>query len=63
LPVVGGTASASPVRKLALNPARLLEPFVSAGISALEPGPGMGSFTLELARLVGPGGRVVAVDV
>ena len=29
----------------------------------LEPGPGMGFFTLELARLVGPAGRVVAVDV
>jgi SAM-dependent methyltransferase len=29
----------------------------------LEPGPGMGFFTLELARLVGPTGRVIAVDV
>jgi SAM-dependent methyltransferase len=29
----------------------------------LEPGPGMGFFTLELARLVGPRGRVIAVDV
>jgi SAM-dependent methyltransferase len=28
-----------------------------------EPGPGMGFFTLELARLVGSRGRVVAVDV
>ena len=29
----------------------------------LEPGPGMGFFTLELARRVGPQGRVIAVDV
>lgn len=29
----------------------------------LEPGPGMGFFTLELLRLVGNRGRVVAVDV
>jgi ubiquinone/menaquinone biosynthesis C-methylase UbiE len=29
----------------------------------LEPGPGMGFFTLEAARLVGPKGRVVAVDL
>jgi SAM-dependent methyltransferase len=29
----------------------------------LEPGPGMGFFTLELARLVGISGRVIAVDV
>ncbi len=32
-------------------------------MTALEPGPGMGFFTLELARLVGATGRVVAVDV
>jgi ubiquinone/menaquinone biosynthesis C-methylase UbiE len=32
-------------------------------MTVLEPGPGMGFFTLELARLVGPSGRVVAVDV
>jgi SAM-dependent methyltransferase len=29
----------------------------------LEPGCGMGFFTLDLARLVGPTGRVVAVDL
>jgi len=32
-------------------------------MTVLEPGPGMGFFTLELARLVGPQGRVVALDV
>ncbi len=32
-------------------------------MTVLEPGPGMGFFTLELARLVGPSGRVVAVDI
>jgi len=32
-------------------------------MTVLEPGPGMGFFTLELARMVGPSGRVVAVDV
>jgi SAM-dependent methyltransferase len=58
-----GPLLASPVRKLAMSPVRLLEPFVSAGMAALEPGPGMGFFTLELARLVGPSGRVVAIDV
>ncbi len=29
----------------------------------LEPGPGMGFFTLEMARRVGPKGRVLAVEV
>ncbi len=45
------------------DPAAILRPFVTAGMTVFEPGPGMGFFTLELARLVGPRGRVVAVDV
>jgi ubiquinone/menaquinone biosynthesis C-methylase UbiE len=32
-------------------------------MTVLEPGPGMGFFTLELARLVGVSGRVIALDV
>jgi ubiquinone/menaquinone biosynthesis C-methylase UbiE len=52
-----------PIRRLAHDPAAILAPFVRAGMTVLEPGPGMGFFTLELARLVGPMGRVVAVDV
>jgi SAM-dependent methyltransferase len=32
-------------------------------MTVLEPGPGMGFFTLELGCLVGPSGRVVAVDI
>ncbi len=32
-------------------------------MTVLEPGPGMGFFTLELARLVASSGRVVAVEV
>lgn len=58
-----GYLLASPLRKLAQDPGRLLKPFVRSGMTVLEPGPGMGFFTLELARLVGPEGRVVAVDV
>ena len=58
-----GYLLASPIRKLMQDPARFLQPYVRAGMTVLEPGPGMGFFTLELARLVGPEGRVVAVDV
>jgi ubiquinone/menaquinone biosynthesis C-methylase UbiE len=32
-------------------------------MTVLEPGPGMGFFTLPLAQMVGPSGRVIAVDV
>ena len=32
-------------------------------MTVLEPGPGMGFFTIELARRVAPSGRVIAVDL
>lgn len=54
---------ASPIRKIWQDPAKILSPHVSEGQSVLEPGPGMGFFTLELAKLVGPSGRVYAVDL
>lgn len=58
-----GWILASPIRKLWQDPRRILAPHVREGMTVLEPGPGMGFFTLELARLVGPAGRVVAVDI
>lgn len=53
----------SPLRKYGQNPHDILAPYVREGMTVLEPGPGMGFFTLELARLVGASGRVIAVDV
>jgi ubiquinone/menaquinone biosynthesis C-methylase UbiE len=53
----------SPVRRLFQDPDRILAPYVTAGMYALEPGPGMGFFTIPLARLVGGAGRVFAVDI
>ncbi|MBE0607173.1 MAG: class I SAM-dependent methyltransferase [Deltaproteobacteria bacterium] len=54
---------ASGLRRLVQDPAAILRPYVAEGMAVFEPGPGMGFFTLELARLVGSGGKVVAVDV
>jgi SAM-dependent methyltransferase len=45
------------------NPGEIVAPYVREGMTVLEPGPGMGFFTLDLARLVGASGRVVAVDI
>ncbi|MGA3161103.1 MAG: class I SAM-dependent methyltransferase [Terracidiphilus sp.] len=45
------------------SPEKLLVPYVREGMTVLEPGPGMGFFTLLLARMVGSTGRVVAVDI
>ena len=58
-----GYLLASPLRRLWQDPQKVLAPFIREGMTVLEPGPGMGFFTLELARLVGPSGRVVAVDI
>ena len=58
-----GYLLASPVRRLMYTPDRILAPYVREGMVVLEPGPGMGFFTLDLARMVGPAGRVVAVDI
>jgi ubiquinone/menaquinone biosynthesis C-methylase UbiE len=54
---------ASPLRQWFLDPEKILRPYVKEGMTVLEPGPGMGFFTLPLARLVGPSGRVIAVDL
>ena len=53
----------SPLRRWRQDPHELLSPYVRQGMTVLEPGPGMGFFTLELARLTGESGRVIAVDI
>jgi ubiquinone/menaquinone biosynthesis C-methylase UbiE len=54
---------ASPLRRWMQDPQAILNPYVHEGMIVLEPGPGMGFFTIPLARLVGLSGRVVAVDL
>jgi ubiquinone/menaquinone biosynthesis C-methylase UbiE len=58
-----GYLLASPVRRLMQNPEELLRPYVWSGMTVLEPGPGMGFFTIPLAQMIGEAGRVVAVDI
>jgi ubiquinone/menaquinone biosynthesis C-methylase UbiE len=53
----------SPLRRLVQDPGAILAGHVREGMTVLEPGPGMGYFTLEAARRVGERGRVVAVDL
>ncbi len=53
----------NPLRRLAQGPTRVLGPFVWPGMLVVEPGCGMGFFTIDLAPMVGPHGRVVAVDL
>jgi len=58
-----GYVLASPLRRVFEDPGSMLQAYVQPGMTVLEPGPGMGFFTPELAKRVGPTGRVVAVDV
>ena len=51
------------LRRLFQNPDQILRPYVAEGITVLDIGPGMGYFSIPLARMVGPGGRVIAVDI
>jgi len=51
------------MRRWMQDPLQIVSPYVREGMTVLEPGPGMGFFSIPLAGLVGPSGRVVAVDL
>ncbi len=53
----------NPIRRFGQNPKRVLGDYVQTGMTVLEVGCAMGFFTLDLARMVGAGGRIVAVDL
>ncbi|UCF30927.1 MAG: class I SAM-dependent methyltransferase [bacterium] len=53
----------NPLRRLVHSPARILGPYVDTGMTVLDIGCGMGFFSLAMARLVGPEGRVFALDI
>lgn len=52
-----------PIRKLIENPKKLLGPLVQPGMTVADVGCAMGFFSLPLARMVGPHGRVICVDL
>jgi ubiquinone/menaquinone biosynthesis C-methylase UbiE len=58
-----GYLLASPLRRLFLNPEKILSPYVKEGMTVLEVGPGMGFFSLPLAKLVGEPGHIICVDI
>jgi ubiquinone/menaquinone biosynthesis C-methylase UbiE len=54
---------ASPLRKLIQDPVSILSPYVREGMTVLDVGSAMGFFSLPLAKLVGPNGKVICVDL
>ena len=53
----------NPLRRFAHNPDRIVGPHLKPGMLAVDFGCGMGHFSLPMARMVGPAGRVVCIDV
>ncbi len=51
------------LRRLFIRPETILGPHVEPGMTVLDAGCGMGFNAIAMARMVGPEGRVIAVDV
>ena len=50
-------------RRLIQNPKRIVGPYIQEGDTVIDMGCGPGYFTIDMAKMVGPEGRVVAVDI
>jgi ubiquinone/menaquinone biosynthesis C-methylase UbiE len=53
----------SPIRRWFEKPEEVLGSHLESGATALDVGSGMGYFSLPMAELVGPSGRVICVDL
>jgi ubiquinone/menaquinone biosynthesis C-methylase UbiE len=53
----------NPLRRWIHDPQKILAPYVQPGDTALDVGCGMGYFSLPMARLVGPQGKVICADL
>lgn len=62
-PVELASSLDSKLRRWLQNPRRILAPYVTEGMTALDVGCGPGFFSVELAQLVGPSGRVISADL
>jgi ubiquinone/menaquinone biosynthesis C-methylase UbiE len=51
------------IRRWLQNPQKILGPYIREGMEVLEIGCGPGFFTLDMGRMIGKSGRVVAVDL
>jgi ubiquinone/menaquinone biosynthesis C-methylase UbiE len=51
------------IRRLFHNPEKIVRPYIIEGMTVLDVGCGPGYFTLEMARLAGNMGNLVAVDL
>lgn len=62
-PVWIGYILVNPLRKLLENPKKLLAPYIQPGMKILEIGPGMGYFTIPMAKITGKTGKVYCIEI
>ena len=53
----------NPLRRLVHDPRKVVGPYLRPGMVALDFGCGMGYFSIAMAKMVGPEGRVLAADL
>jgi ubiquinone/menaquinone biosynthesis C-methylase UbiE len=51
------------IRRYLQNPEKILSPYIKEGMTVLDVGCGPGFFSIEMARMVGKSGRVIAADL
>lgn len=51
------------VRRLLHNPGKILKPYIKEGMTVLDVGCGPGFFSIEIAKLIGDSGKVIAADL
>jgi 2-polyprenyl-3-methyl-5-hydroxy-6-metoxy-1,4-benzoquinol methylase len=59
----GGFFIDNPLRRLLHDPAVIVGPYVTPGMTVMDVGCGMGFLSLAMARMVGAVGMVIAVDL
>lgn len=52
-----------PFRRFLHDPQRIVGPYAKPGMTVLDVGCGVGWFSIPMARMVGNGGKVIAVDL
>ena len=62
-PVERAGALDSKIRRWFQDPAKILAPYLQPGMTVMDFGCGPGFFTLDMARIVGDAGRVIATDL
>jgi ubiquinone/menaquinone biosynthesis C-methylase UbiE len=51
------------LRRWLQNPSKIVSPYIKEGFKVMDVGPGMGYFTIPMAKLVGSSGKVIAADL